>query len=176
MTSTIPAVMDPPSCTAMNSCGPARLAASPTGGGWGWECAAARGRRMATTAPGDRPDDLTAPTRPSSIANRRGRGPRAGRAAGLDGGEGDRRAPGPYRLPPRAPVHAASGTDQHRIGHRPICVAAEGDRAGLASRSDRHHRHRPGPVRRTTTVAQSARMLSAFVLPRPVLAGLLSDS
>ena len=39
-----------------------------------------------------------------------------------DRGEGDRRAPGPHRLPVRAPVHAASGADQHRIGHPPYAL------------------------------------------------------
>ena len=40
---TIPAVMDPTSWTAMSSCGPARLAARPTGGGWGWGCCSSAG-------------------------------------------------------------------------------------------------------------------------------------
>ena len=43
MTSTIPAVMAPTSWTAMSSCGPARLAATPTGGGWGWRCCSSAG-------------------------------------------------------------------------------------------------------------------------------------
>ena len=38
-------------------------------------------------------------------------------------GEGDRRAPGPQRLPVCAPVHAAAGADQHRV-HRPAVRAA----------------------------------------------------
>ena len=115
--------------------------------------------RQATVA-----DGLAAHARPGRVAQRRGRGRRAGRAAGVDGagrrragvsgheradrGEGDRRAPGPHRLPVRAPVDTAAGADQHRVRRPPIRVAAEGDRAGLASRGDRHHRHRPGPVRR----------------------------
>ena len=102
--------------------------------------------RQATVA-----DGLAAHARPGRVAHRRGRGRRAGRAAGLDGagrrhagvsggeradrGEGDRRAPGPHRLPVRAPVHAAAGADQHRVRRPPIRVAAEGDRAGLGGRA-----------------------------------------
>ena len=109
------------------------------------------------------PDGRAAHARPGRVAHRRGRGRRAGRAARVDGagrrgagvsgderadrGEGDRRAPGPHRLPVRAPVDAAAGADQHRVRRPPVRVAAEGDRAGLAGRADRHHRHRPGPVR-----------------------------
>ena len=43
MTSTIRAVTDPTSWTATSSCGPARLAATPTGGGWGWGCCSSAG-------------------------------------------------------------------------------------------------------------------------------------
>ena len=43
MISTIRAVVDPTSCTAMSSCGPAPLAARPTGGGWGWGCCSSAG-------------------------------------------------------------------------------------------------------------------------------------
>ena len=51
ITSTIPAVMDPTSWTAMSSCGPARLPAQPTGGGWGWAVLQQRGAgRMAAAA------------------------------------------------------------------------------------------------------------------------------
>ena len=65
MTSTIPAVMDPTWWTAMSSCGPARLAATPTGGGWGWGCCSSAGSPPGCGAPGDRPDGRTAPARPS---------------------------------------------------------------------------------------------------------------
>ena len=43
MTSTIRAVADPTLWTGMSSCGPARLAATPTGGGWGWGCCSSAG-------------------------------------------------------------------------------------------------------------------------------------
>jgi hypothetical protein len=43
MTPTIQAVMDPTLWTGMSSCGPARLAARPTGGDWGWGCCSSAG-------------------------------------------------------------------------------------------------------------------------------------
>ena len=43
MTSTIRAVADPTLWTATSSCGPARLAATPTAGGWGWGVLQQRG-------------------------------------------------------------------------------------------------------------------------------------
>ena len=164
MTSTIPAVMAPTSWTAMSSCGPARLAAMPMGGGWGWGCCSSAGSPRGCGC-ARRPSRRShRPAHPGSVAPCRGCRGRAGRVAGVDGagcrvagvsgheradrGEGDRRAPGPHRLPVRAPVDTAAGADQHRVHRPPIRLAAESDRAGLASRGDRHHRHRPGPVRR----------------------------
>ena len=165
MTSTIRAVVDPTSWTGMSGCGPGRLAATPTAGGWGWRCCSSAGSPHGCGC-GRRPRRRSHRPTPSQgrVAQRRGRGRRAGRVAGVDGagrrrtgvssgeragrGEGDRRAPGPHRLPVRAPVDTAAGADQHRVHRPPIRVAAEGDRTGLAGRADRHHRHRPGPVRR----------------------------
>ena len=86
MTSTIRAVTDPTLWTAMSSCGPARWAARPTGGGWGWGCCSSAG-----SPPGcgcaRRPPPTVSPPTPAraGVARRRGRGRRAGRAAGVDG-------------------------------------------------------------------------------------------
>ena len=43
MTSTIRPVTDPTWWTGMSGCGPGRLAAMPTGGGWGWGCCSSAG-------------------------------------------------------------------------------------------------------------------------------------
>ena len=48
MTSTIRAVADPTLWTATSGCGPGRLPATPTGGGWGWGYCSSAGPREAT--------------------------------------------------------------------------------------------------------------------------------
>ena len=169
MTSTMPAAADPTSWTATSSCGRGRLAARPTGGGWGWRCCSSAGwppgcgcaRRPCRRSRRPRPPGRGRP--------RRGCRGRAGRAAGVDGagrrragvigderadrGEGDRRAPGPHRLPVRAPVHAAPGADQHRVRRPPVRVAADGRSrwAGRPSRSSPSTPTRASPAPRPPT-------------------------
>ena len=86
MTSTIPAVMDPTWWTAMSSCGPARLAATPDGWRLGLGVLQQRGvaawlRLRQATVP------TVSPPTPARAASpvAGGCGGRAGRAAGLDG-------------------------------------------------------------------------------------------
>ncbi len=68
MTSTIRAVMDPTSWTGMSSCGPGRLAATPTGGGWGWRCCSSAGSPHGCGC-GRRPSPTVSPPTPARAAS-----------------------------------------------------------------------------------------------------------